>query len=207
MPKLRILVVDDHFVVRIGIAASINSSTDIEVAGEAATGEQAIEKYRELRPDAVLMDLHMPRKNGWEATEAIRSEFPDAKIIILTVRQGDEDIFRGLQAGAQAYLIKTADLDELLDTIRTVVAGQFHLQPEVASRLARRMSRPQLSGRERQILKLIAGGKSNKEIGVALSISEVTVKRHVSSLLEKLQASDRAQAATIAIQRGVVHLD
>lgn len=207
MPKLRILVVDDHFVVRIGIAASINSSADIEVAGEAATGEQAIEKYRELRPDAVLMDLHMPRKNGWEATEAIRSEFPDAKIIILTVRQGDEDIFRGLQAGAQAYLIKTADLDELLDTIRTVVAGQFHLQPEVASRLASRMSRPQLSGRERQILKLIAGGKSNKEIGVALSISEVTVKRHVSSLLEKLQASDRAQAATIAIQRGVVHLD
>lgn len=205
--KLRVLIADDHFVVRMGIAASINSAPDLEVAGEALHGEHVVELYRELKPDVVLMDLHMPRMTGWEATEAIRAEFPDAKIIILTVRIGDEDIWRSLQAGAQAYLVKTAELDELLGAIRAVARGQFRLQQEVAARLAERMSRPALTEREIQILQLISGGKSNKEIGNILCISEVTVKRHVGHVLEKLQASDRAQAAAIAIRRGMLQLD
>lgn len=205
-PKMKVLVVDDHFVVRMGLSGSINSEPDMCVVAEAGDGAEAVEMFRRYQPDVTLMDLWLPVMTGVEATAAICLEFPAAKIVVLTIAEGNEDIWRALQAGARAYLLKTVQREELLKTIRAVAAGEHRLPPEVAARLAERMSRPTLTRRELEVLELIVRGKSNKEIGVELSISEITVKRHVSNLLEKLQTGDRTQAATLAIQCGIVHL-
>jgi DNA-binding NarL/FixJ family response regulator len=205
--KIRILVVDDHFVVRIGLAGSINIEPDMVVEGEASTGLLAIEYFRKHRPDIVLMDLKLPGMGGVEATSAICEEFPDAAIIMLSTHDGEEDIYRSIQAGARTYLLKTAAREELIQTIRAVHSGERCISPAIGARLAERMTRTELTPRETEVLKLIARGRSNKEIGSALEIAEITVKQHVGHILTKLKASDRTQATTTALQRGILHLD
>jgi two-component system, NarL family, response regulator len=205
--KISVLVVDDHFVVRMGLTASINAEKDMKLIAEARDGEEGIAAYRRLQPDVVLMDLKLPGMSGVEATAAIRTEFPQARIIALTTAYGEEDIRSAILAGATGYLIKSAERSELLETIRAVHSGESCFGPEVAARLARGLARPVLTSREREILELIVHGQSNKEIGGALGISEITVKRHVGQLLSKLDVNDRTQAATKAIQQGLVHLE
>lgn len=205
--KIRIMVVDDHFVVRMGLAGSINLEPDMVVEAEASNGAQAISQFREHHPDIVLMDLKLPVMGGIEATSAIRREFPDAAIIVLSTHDGEEDIYRSLQAGARSYLLKTAAREDLIQTIRAVHAGERAISPAIGARLAERMTRAELTVRELDVLKLIARGRSNKEIGGELGIAEVTVKLHVGHLLTKLNANDRTQAATTALQRGILHLD
>jgi len=205
--KIRIMVVDDHFVVRMGLVGSINLEPDMTVEVEASTGQQAIANFRQHRPDIVLMDLKLPGMGGVETTGIICKEFPDASIIMLSTHDGEEDIYRSLQAGARTYLLKTAAREELIDTIRTVHAGKRCISPAIGARLAERMTHAELTLRELDVLKLIASGKSNKEIGSALQIAEVTVKLHVGHILAKLKVNDRTQAATTALQRGILHLD
>lgn len=204
---IRVMVVDDHQIVRKGLVALINTEADLNVVAEAENGRHAVELFRQQRPDITLMDLRLPEMGGVEATRAIRREFPAAKIIVLTTYDGDEDIYRALQAGAQSYLLKGMSFDELLAAIRTVHAGARRIPAAVAERLAERMAGQELTGRELQVLELIVKGRSNKEISTELSISEATVKSHINSLLSKLGVSDRTQAATTALQRGIVHLD
>jgi two-component system NarL family response regulator len=205
--KIRIMVVDDHFVVRMGLTGSIDLEPDMVVEAEASSGSQAIELFRNFRSDIVLMDLKLPGMGGIEATRAICAEFPEAAIIMLSTHDGEEDIYRSLQAGARTYLLKSAAREELMDTIRKVHAGERAISSVVGTRLAERMNRAELTERELEVLKLIAKGRSNKEIGSALGIAEVTVKLHVGHLLTKLNANDRTQAATTALQRGILHLE
>jgi DNA-binding NarL/FixJ family response regulator len=204
--KIRIMVVDDHFVVRIGLTGSINIEPDMSVEMEVSTGLLAIEQFRKHRPDIVLMDLKLPGMDGAEAASVICKEFPDAAIIMLSTHDGEEDVYRSFQAGARTYMLKTAAREDLIQTIRAVHSGERCISPAIGARLAERMSHAKLTAREIEILKLIAKGKSNKEIGGALGIAEVTVKLHVGHLLMKLKASDRTQATTIALQRGILHL-
>lgn len=204
---IRVLIADDHFVVRMGLAAVIHTQTDMTVVAEAMTGKQAVDLFRQHRPDVTLMDLRMPEMDGIEAITAIRREFPDSRFIVLTTYDGDEDIYRALQAGARAYLLKDMLRDALVEAIRAVHAGQRRLPAEVANRLAERMNRTELTARELEVLRLIVAGKSNKEIAAALFIAEGTVKIHINNILSKLGVSDRTQAATFALQRGIVHLD
>lgn len=205
--KLTIMLVDDHYLVRVGLASIIALEPDMAVCAEAATGEQAVALYRARRPDVTLMDLRLPGIGGSEATLAIRAEFPDARIIVLSVYAGDEEIYNALQAGAMAYLMKSVLREELVLAIRKAAAGQRHIPPEVAARLAERLPRSQLSVRELDVLRLLVGGKRNREIAVALDITEGTVKLHVSSILGKLGVVDRTEAATVALQRGIVQLN
>jgi DNA-binding NarL/FixJ family response regulator len=205
--KIRIMVVDDHFVVRMGLKGSINLEQDMTVDTEASTGEQAVTLYQQERPDIVLMDLKLPGISGADATRAICQEFPDAAVVMLSTHDGEEDIYRSLQAGARAYLLKTAARKELIDTIRAVYAGERCISPAVGTRLAERMMHPELTSREIDVLKLIVRGRSNKEIASDLSIAEVTVKLHVGHILAKLKVNDRTQATTTALQRGIIHLD
>ncbi|MGH7977412.1 MAG: response regulator [Limisphaerales bacterium] len=205
--KIRIMVVDDHFVVRMGLVGSINFERDMTVEVEASTGQQAIANFRQHRPDIVLMDLKLPGTDGVEATSAICKEFPDAAIIMLSTHDGEEDIYRSFQAGARTYMLKTAAREDLIQTIRAVHSGERCISPAIGARLAERMTRAELTAREMEVLKLIAKGRSNKEIGGALGIAEVTVKLHVGHILTKLKASDRTQATTTALQRGILHLD
>jgi two-component system NarL family response regulator len=205
--KIRILVVDDHFVVRMGLAGSINLEPDMVVEAEASNGLQAIEQFRQHRPDIVLMDLKLPGMGGIEATAAICKEFPDAAIVMLSTHDGEEDIYRSLQAGARTYLLKTAAREDLMQTIRAVHSGERAISPAIGARLAERMTRTELTAREMDVLKLIAKGRSNKEIGSALGIAEVTVKLHVGHILTKLKVNDRTQATTTALQRGILHLE
>jgi DNA-binding NarL/FixJ family response regulator len=170
-------------------------------------GEQAVELFRKHKPDVTLMDLRLPKLNGVEAITRIREGVPGARIVVLTTFDGDEDIYRALQAGAKGYLLKGMDLAELTDAIRSVHAGRTRIPPQVAEKLAERMGGATLTARELDVLKLIVAGKSNRDIGNALFISEATVKTHVNSLLSKLGVEDRTQAATSALQRGIVHLD
>lgn len=204
---LRIMIADDHFVVRMGLAAVVNTQSDMSVIVEATNGKQAVEMYRQHRPDVVLMDVRMPEMDGIEAITAIRKDYPDSRIIVLTTYDGDEDIYRALQAGARAYLLKDSLRDGLIEAIRAVYAGQRRIPAEVANRLAERMNRTELTARELEVLKLIAQGKSNKIIASDLSISEGTVKIHVNNILSKLGVSDRTHAATFALQRGIIHLE
>ena len=204
--KIRIMVVDDHFVVRIGLTGSINIEPDMSVEIEVSTGLLAIEQFRKYRPDIVLMDLNLPGMDGAKAASVICKEFPDAAIIMLSTHDGEEDVYRSFQAGARTYMLKTAVREDLIQTIRAVHNGERCISPAIGARLAERMSHAELTAREIEILKLIAKGKSNKEIGGALGIAEVTVKLHVGHLLMKLKASDRTQATTIALQRGILHL-
>ena len=205
--KIRIMVVDDHFVVRMGLVGSLNIEPDMIVATEASTGQQAIDCFRRHHPDIVLMDLKLPDMSGAETASAICREFPEASIIMLSTHDGEEDIYRSLQAGARSYLLKTAAREELIHTIRAVHAGERCISPAIGARLAERMSHSELTSRELDVLKLIAAGKSNKEIGNTLQIAEVTVKLHVGHILAKLKASDRTQAATTALRRGILHLE
>ncbi|MEW6307065.1 MAG: response regulator transcription factor [Verrucomicrobiota bacterium] len=204
---IRLLVVDDHFVVRSGLVASLGLEPDIEIAGEAESGELAIDFYRQHKPDVVLMDLRLPGLSGIETTAALRKEFPEARVIVFTTFEGDEDIYRATQAGARGYLLKSAPREQLLQAIRVVHADERFLPPEISSRLAERVAAPDLSERELEVLRLIGKGKSNKEIGAALFIAEDTVKRHVSNLFAKLRVNDRAQATAEGIRRGFIHLD
>ena len=205
--KIRIMVVDDHFVVRIGLAGSINLEPDMAVTAEASNGQQSIELFRQHKPDIVLMDLKLPGMGGIEATGAICKEFPQAAVIILSTHDAEEDIYHAVQAGARSYLLKTAAREDLINTIRAVHAGERAIPPEIGARLAARMAHAELTAREIEVLRLIAQGRSNKEIARALEIVEVTVKLHVGHILNKLNARDRTQATTIALERGILHLD
>ncbi|HWI58116.1 MAG TPA: response regulator transcription factor [Bacillota bacterium] len=205
--RIRLLVVDDHHAFRMGLVAMVNEYPDMKVVAEAGTGTEAIALCRTSHPDVVLMDLRLPGLSGVEATLAIRKECPNCHVIVVTTYDGDEDIYRALQSGAQGYLLKDMSKEELVDAIRAVQAGQHHIPPHVASRLAARMSRPELTLREIEVLKSVTKGKSNKEIAQALSITEDTVKGHLKSVYGKLGVNDRTQAAITALQHGILHLD
>jgi DNA-binding NarL/FixJ family response regulator len=204
---IRIMIVEDHSIVRQGLIALLRTVPDFVIVAEAGDGRKAIEMYRQHQPDITLMDLRLPLMNGVDAIGRIRIDFPQARIIVLTTFDGDEDIYRALQAGARGYLLKGMSSDELVEAIRSVHAGKSRIPAPVAERLAERMSAPTLTARENEVLHLIVGGNSNKEIAFALHISEATVKTHINSLLSKLGVTDRTQAATTALQRGIVHLD
>ncbi|MCU1322495.1 MAG: two-component response regulator [Acidobacteriaceae bacterium] len=204
---IRLLVVDDHPVVRQGLVALLKTVDGIEVVAEANDGNVAVEQYSRHQPDVTLMDLRLQSMGGVEAIKLIRSQWSAARIIVLTTFDGDEDIYRAMQAGAKAYLLKGTSVEELISAIRAVHLGRSRISPEIAEKLAERMSGPQLTNRELDVLKQIVRGRSNKEIAGDLAISEATVKTHINSLLAKLSVTDRTQAATAAIQRGIVHLD
>jgi two-component system NarL family response regulator len=204
--KLRIMLVDDHYLVRMGLASIIALEPDMVVCAEASTGEQALALFRDHRPDVTLMDLRLPGMNGSEAVQAIRAEFPEARIVMISTYVCDEEIYGALHAGAMAYLVKSVQRDELIRAIRKAAAGQRHIPAEVAARLADRVSASQLSTRELEVLRWLVAGRRNREIAVALDITEGTVKLHVSSILGKLGAADRTEAVTRALQRGIVQL-
>lgn len=203
---IRILVAEDHLIARVGVSTIVNLQPDMTVVAEAANGQQAVELYRAHLPDVTLLDLRMPIMSGIEAAAAIRRDFPRARLIALTTYGGDEDIRRALHAGVQAYLMKDILHDELLKAIRAVHDGQTYLPAPVAAALAAQMPRPDLSARELQVLELIVAGLANKQIAYTLNIAEYTVKNHVKNILDKLAVQDRTQAATVAIQRGIIHL-
>jgi len=203
---IRVLCVDDHPFMREGIAAYIRNASDMELVAEAVSGREAIEQFRIFRPDVTLMDLRLPDISGLEALIAIRKEFAQARIIILTTFDGDADIRRSLEAGAQAYLLKTMPRSELLNTIRKVNDGKRYVPPEVAAQLAQHLGQNYVSPREIEVLEKIAGGNRNIDIAVQLFISEETVKGHVKHIMEKLGASDRTEAVAIALRRGIIRL-
>jgi DNA-binding NarL/FixJ family response regulator len=203
---IRILTVDDHPIMREGIAALVATQSEMCLIGEASTGREALELYRKHQPDVILMDLQMPDMNGIEATIAICSEFPEARIIILTTYTGDVQVLRALKAGARAYLLKSLLRKELLETIRAVHAGRKRIPPAVAAELAEHAVDETLTLREIDVVRLIAGGNANKLIADQLSITEETVKGHVKSILSKLGANDRTHAVTIALKRGIIEL-
>jgi DNA-binding NarL/FixJ family response regulator len=203
---IRVLSVDDHVLIRDGIAALVANQTDMQVVAEASNGQQAIEQFRSQRPDVTLMDLRMPEMNGIDALIAIRSEFPEARIIVLTTYAGDVLCKRAMKAGAQAYILKGNVRTELLDTIRAVFAGRKFVQAEVGAELASHADDDAVTEREVEVLLLIAAGNSNKLIADQLSISEDTVKGHVKNILSKLSVSDRTHAVTVALKRGIIQL-
>ena len=203
---IRILAVDDHPMLREGIASLVASQSDMELVAEASTGREALEQFRKHRPNLTLMDLQIPDMDGIEAMVAIRSEFPEARIIVLTTYKGDVKILRALKVGARAFLLKSLLQKELLETIRAVHAGQRRIPPEVAAELADHTIDDALTTREIDVLRLIAGGNSNKLIADQLSITEETVKGYVKNILSKLSASDRTHAVTIALKRGIIDL-
>jgi two-component system NarL family response regulator len=203
---IRVLIADDHSIVRQGLVTIINRDPEMAVIAQAEDGQQAIDCFREYQPDVTLMDLRMPQVEGVEAITAICTEFKSARIMVLTTYDGDEDIYRGLQAGAQGYLLKDAKPNELLNAIRTIHRGQKYIPPEVGAKLVQRMSNPELSERELDVLRLMAQGMSNLEIGTALSIGESTVKSHVNRILSKSGVNDRTQAVIVALRRGIVSL-
>lgn len=204
---LRIMVVDDHYLVRMGLASIIGVEPDMAVCAEASSGEQAQVLFRSHRPDVTLMDLRLPGRSGAETIQAIRQEFRDARFVMLSTYVCDEEVYGALQAGAMAYLVKSVQRDELMTAIRKAAAGQRHIPPEVAARLADRVGQSQLSAREIEVLRLLVSGRRNREIAGTLEITEGTVKLHVSSILEKLGAEDRTEAVTVALQRGIVQLN
>ena len=204
--SIRIMTVDDHPLLRQGIAALIKTQPDMEMVAEACDGEEAIARFRLHRPDVTLMDLQMPNVNGTEAISRIRSEFPDAKILVLSTYAGDVQVLRAIKAGARGYLLKGNVRTELLEAIRTVHAGRKRIPPDIAAELADHAADDQLSPREIDVLRLIAGN-ANKQIADKLCIGETTVKNHISNILSKLGANDRAHAVTIALQRGIIELE
>ena len=203
---IRVLAVDDHPLLRDGIAALIGAEEDMELIGEACNGREALDLFRKLLPDVTLMDLQMPEMNGIDAIGAIRGEFPQARIIVLTTHPGDVQVLRALRAGARAYLMKGELRKELLDTIRAVHAGHKRLSPEIAAEIAEHSTDGALTPREIDVLRLIASGNANKEIGARLSLTEETVKGHVRNVLAKLGANDRTHAVTIGLKRGIIDL-
>ena len=204
---IHIMVVDDHPLLRQGVAALIKTQPDMEVVAEASDGEEAITQFRLHQPDLTLMDLQMPNVNGTDAISRIRSEFPEARILVLSTYAGDVQVLHAIKAGARGYLLKGNVRRELLEAIRSVHAGHKRIPPEIAGELAEHAADDQLSSREIDVLRLIGEGNANKQIADKLSIGETTVKNHVSNILSKLGANDRAHAVTIALQRGIIELD
>lgn len=205
---IRILIADDHPVVRAGLAAilEIDPKANITVVGQANNGKEAVEMFAQLQPDIALIDLRMPEMDGVAAIKAIREQFLHARLIVLTTYDSDEDIYRGLQAGAKGYLLKDVPREELLACIRAVHLGRSFIPPEVGAKLAERMSCPELSKREQEVLEIMARGMSNGEIAATLHISEGTVKTHINNILNKLNVNDRTQAVIVALKRGIVGL-
>ena len=203
---IQVLTVDDHPLLRKGIVGLVNAESDMKVVAEASTGVEATKQFKQHRPDITLMDLQLPDMSGIEAMISIRQEFPEARIIVLTTYAGDAQVVRALKAGARGYLLKAEVNDELLDTIRSVHAGHRWIHPELAAELAEYTGREVLTVREIEVLRLIATGNANKEIGAKLSVGENTVKRHVTNILGKLDANDRTHAVTIALKRGIIEL-
>lgn len=206
-PKLRLMVVDDHPAFRAGLAALLASQADMEVVAEASGGQEAVDIYRLERPDVVLMDLRLPDMSGVEAIIAIRRDYPDARVIVVTTYDCDEDIYRAMQSGARSYLLKGMSRDEIAGTVRAVYAGREKLPPDVARRLAERRQRAELTQRELEVLERLTKGRSNREIAADLCISEETVKSHVKTLLSKLGVRDRTEAVISAIRHGIVRLE
>ncbi|TYQ27737.1 response regulator transcription factor [Pseudanabaena sp. UWO311] len=201
---IRIMVADDHPIVRSGLVLMIDYTPNMETVAEANNGVEAVALFRQYRPDVTLMDLRMPEMSGADAIAAIHQEFTEAKIIVLTTYDGDEDIYKGLKAGAKGYIFKNAPVDEIIRAIKTVYEGKKYIPPEVGEKLSERLNRPQLSNRELDVLKLVAQGKTNQQIATELYISESTVKYHINGVLSKLGVSDRTQATLVAIKRGIV---
>jgi DNA-binding NarL/FixJ family response regulator len=201
---IRILVVDDHFMVRLGLSASLDAEPDMMVIAEVNDGEGALAAYREHSPNVVIMDLRLHEMNGVDATAALLREFPEARVLMLSTYRGEEGIYRSLRAGARGFVLKTVQREELLRAIRMVHSGGHYVDSVAAQCLAERTGHSELTARELEVLKLLVKGMSNKEIAQNLSVAEVTIKLHVTHVLEKMGASDRTQAATLAIQRGVV---
>lgn len=206
MKPIRILIVDDHPIMRIGVAALISSSKEMIAVAQAGTGEEAIEQHELHKPDITLMDLRLPGISGVETIRRIRSRNPQARFIVLTTYEGDEDIHQAMEAGASGYLVKGLPQEMLVNAVKRVHAGGRYLPPNMSQALADRTPDSSLSTRERQVLELVSKGKSNKEIAVTLGITEATVKCHVSVILARLNASDRTQAVVTALQRGLIHL-
>jgi two-component system NarL family response regulator len=205
---IRILVVDDHAIVRRGLAAVIEPEPDMAVVGQAATGKQAVSLFKEMKPDVTIMDLTLtPDMTGIQAIQMIRNEFPEARIIVLSAYKGDEDIYRALHAGAATFLLKESLGDELIGIIREVHAGGGPIPAEVGRKLADRITQPMLTPRELEVLQLVAKGMRNKEIAAHLHISDETAQGHVKSILAKLHVQDRTEAVTVAIRRGIIHID
>jgi two-component system NarL family response regulator len=203
-PRIRVLVVDDHPLMRIGLRARIEAESDMEVVAEAGDGPAAIAAYTAHKPDIMLLDLRLPGMDGPQIITVIRQDDPGAKIIILTTYDADEDVYRAVQAGARGYLLKGTFAEGIMEAIRNVNAGRRLIAPEVAARLADRVSSPSLTSREVAVLELVAKGMSNKEIGAALFVSETTIKYHLKNIYAKLGASDRTEAALVATQRGIL---
>lgn len=204
--KIRVLCVDDHRVMLDGLALLIGRQPDMEVVASATDGDEAVARHAAVRPDVTLMDLQLPRTNGLEAIRRIRSVQPDARIVVLTMYQGDEDVYRALEAGAATYLLKDALSDELVTVIRRVHAGDRPLPPEVEAQLQSRRQQPSLTPREVQVVRLITDGLRNKEIAVTLGISEQTAKVHVKNILAKLKVKDRTAVVSVALRRGIIHM-
>jgi two-component system NarL family response regulator len=205
--SLRLLVVDDHPAFRFGLVGMLEGLPDMAVVAEATDGVEAVEIFRRVLPDIVLMDLRLPRLSGVEAIQQIRREFPDAQIIVITTFDADEDIYRAIMAGAMSYLLKDSSREEIVEKVRAVAEGKNILPPAVAKSLFERMSREGLTPRELKVLELLVKGRSNKEIADELKVAEVTVKFHLKSLFAKLDVQDRTQAAVEAIRHGIVHLE
>jgi DNA-binding NarL/FixJ family response regulator len=204
--KIRVMCVDDHPIVREGIASIINLQPDMVLVGAAATGKEALERFFQLHPDVALVDLRLPDMTGFDLIKKIRDKSPNARMIVLSSHEGDVDIQRALEAGAQGYVVKGIVREELLETIRIVHAGKRRLPAAVAQKLAEHMADEPISSRELEVLSLMASGKRNKEIASDLSIAEDTVKMHVRNILSKLQVNDRTEAVTTALRRGIIHL-
>ncbi len=205
--KIRLLVVDDHFFVRMGLTGSLNAEPDLRVVAEADNGALAIKLFREHRPDVVLMDGRLPGLSGVETLAALRREFPAARVLMLSIDEGEEDVYRALQAGAAGYLPKATQLQELLKAIRAVHAGERFLPPALAARLAERGPGATLTARELEVLELVSKGLSNREIAAALGCSETTAKWHLKNIMSKLDVTDRTEATRVAVERGILHVE
>jgi len=206
-PRIRILIVDDHALLRAGLTASLGAEPDMEIVAAASNGQEAVELFRQHQPDVIVMDLKMPVMGGVEAIKAIRGQSPAARVVVLSTYEGDDDIYRALQAGAASYLLKDTLAEDLVRVIREIFAGGRPLPPPVAQRLADRMLQPELTARELDVLRLIARGMRNKEIAARLGIGEETAQGHVKNILAKLGLHDRTEAVAVAVRRGIVHID
>jgi len=205
-PRIRVFCVDDHPLLREGIITLINNQPDMQVVGEASTGQKAIEGFREHQPDIALMDIRLPDMSGIDVMIAIRKEFPGARVIMLTTSEGDVEIQRALEAGASGYMLKSMPPKEVVEAVRQVHRGKKRIPPEIAAHLAEHYSDEAITAREIEVLQHIAGGNRNRDIAEKLFISEETVKVHIKHIMEKLGASDRTQAVSIALKRGIIHL-